>query len=119
MTWKNPPSQFEKILKEEHAKKVSLVALSILKKLTMRTPVKTGRARANWLASVGSPRGGTVDPTFRNLAEAVQVFRAAGEFPTLYITNNLPYIRRLNEGWSKQAPANFVELSIQSVMDAL
>lgn len=32
-----------------------------------------------------------------------------------YIMNGLPYAKRLNEGWSKQAPAGWVELAVAEV----
>ena len=32
---------------------------------------------------------------------------------TVYISNNLPYIQRLNDGYSQQAPENFVESAVQ------
>ena len=31
----------------------------------------------------------------------------------VYVTNNVPYIEKLNRGWSAQAPAAFVEAQIQ------
>ena len=38
----------------------------------------------------------------------VSVWTPKDDLPA-FITNNLPYIKRLNEGWSKQAPAHFIE----------
>ena len=32
-----------------------------------------------------------------------------------YITNNVPYINKLNDGHSSQAPAHFVEAAIDQV----
>ena len=32
---------------------------------------------------------------------------------TIYLANNLPYIRKLEEGSSQQAPAGMVALSVQ------
>jgi len=34
----------------------------------------------------------------------------------IFITNNLPYAKRLNEGWSTQAPANFVQAAIRRAL---
>jgi hypothetical protein len=79
------------------------------------TPVDTGHARANWIPSVSSPYmqevDGTSDATHdAGLAEVMAYKLASGA--TLYLTNNVPYIRRLNDGWSEQAPALFVERAI-------
>ncbi len=69
------------------------------------TPVRSGRARANWRCSVGSPDysadGGTEFDPFR----ASAAFSAVKAGDTLCITNSVPYIGRLEEGWSVQAPA--------------
>ena len=32
---------------------------------------------------------------------------------SIYITNNVPYIDRLNNGWSQQSPAGFVDKAVQ------
>ena len=88
--------------------------------LTMETtPVKTGQARNNWLLSVGSPDTRTIkQDTFDasgSERHAKNKYWIGKHKPgqDIYISNNLPYIKRLNEGWSKQAPAGFVEAAIQ------
>ena len=86
------------------------------------TPVDTGRAKNNWFVSVGSPEYRTtesVDSTrqgsmsgekIAEVNESVSV--AVGDI--FYITNNLPYIYRLEfEGWSDQAPAGWVRKNVQ------
>lgn len=63
------------------------------------TPVDTGAAKANWLAATGSPN-------LQYDIEDKQPGRANVELPVLdgntvlYFTNSLPYIRRLEFGWS-------------------
>jgi hypothetical protein len=37
----------------------------------------------------------------------------------VYISNNLPYIDRLNKGHSKQAPAGFIESAINAGLTAI
>jgi hypothetical protein len=106
------------------------VALELFRRVIFKTPVDKGRARANWQASLGSPATGTVDatdktksggPTFRTVVAASAGFKVGD---TIYLANNLPYIRKLEEGgypdgpktvggFSRQAPAGMVALTVQ------
>jgi hypothetical protein len=95
------------------------IALGVFSDLLFRTPVDTGRARSNWKISVGSPDfsvlealGSAADSTLLQVATAEQVLYRFRGNQVIYITNGLPYIERLNEGWSQQAPAGFVEAAV-------
>lgn len=92
-------------------KAVREAALAIDRRVIFSTPVDTGRARANWRAAVGGPFVKELNST--NAGEALSQAQAAvaGSKPgqAIYISNNVPYITRLNEGSSAQAPAGFVE----------
>lgn len=88
------------------------------------TPVDEGFARGNWFATLGSPRLTAdfekKDPSGQEtIAEnnAIIARRRSGQ--AVYISNNLPYIKRLNEGWSSQAPAGYVEKAIQAARRAM
>ncbi len=78
-----------------------------------------GRARGNWQSTRGASATGEVDridPSGAATAAAGQQVAAqiqAGE--ASYITNNVPYIERLNDGWSTQAPKGFVRAIIDRV----
>ena len=44
-----------------------------------------------------------------------KVYRVANDFKAghvFYLVNNLPYIRRLEQGWSQQAPAGMVAVTV-------
>jgi hypothetical protein len=93
------------------------IAIEVFRRIIMGTPVKEGRARGNWQASIESPKEGTLGKVHNApvggapIAHMINVVRAwtpNDDLPA-FITNNLPYIQRLNEGWSKQAPANYIE----------
>lgn len=95
------------------------MALRIHGKLVEGTPVDTGWARSNWLLSVGTPKKETVgEPGKLNTAAAELGQSEVADWGIasgpIYITNNVPYIRRLNEGSSTQAPAGFVESAVQT-----
>lgn len=77
----------------------------------MRTPVNTGRARSNWQVSDNVAATGTIDVVF-NPVPLIQAHIESSTAPVLVLTNNLPYIQRLENGWSAQAPAGMVKLSL-------
>lgn len=95
---------------------VQQAAIAIESRLVTATPVDTGRARSNWLASLGSPRQDIVEPTSAaaTLANATSVIlqRSPSRSVTVWLSNNVRYIGRLNAGSSEQAPAAFVESAV-------
>jgi len=76
-----------------------------------------GHARRNWQINIGSPSGRELPGQDRigtaTLSNAISKLRAYRRLQPIYIENNVPYINRLNQGWSKQAPPRFVEKAIQ------
>ena len=66
------------------------------------TPIDEGRAKGNWQTTVGAPATGIIDRVGHDAAIAELVQNAGGAGSVTYIANNLPYIYRLELGWSKQ-----------------
>lgn len=87
------------------------LALDIDRRLILETPVDTGAARANWLASVGSPNGSATEETSQQAAinKGTAVISGANDYETIYVQNNLPYIQRLDQGWSDQQPNPYID----------
>lgn len=85
-----------------------------LKKRGTGTPVDTGHARAGWIPAVGAPN--LVEPMGADgslaSAGAAQVMAFKLGQGVLYISNVVPYVKRLNQGSSQQAPALFIEACI-------
>lgn len=106
------------------------LTLEIDATLRENTPRDTGFARANWVPSVGTPSP-SVEPLLRRpspgqVAEAAAA-AAAGQQGILnyrlsegsvFVTNGVVYIQKLNDGWSQQAPAAFVEASVVQAVAA-
>lgn len=99
------------------------VALNIDSALVLTTPVDTGRARSNWQVSIGKTAAGTID---QPMSPSETVGNAKSELAKLrdsddriHITNNLPYIQRLNEGWSPQQPPGYVDTAIATVVGSI
>lgn len=111
---------FERIGKQL-ARRAAAFALEVNRELRsappLGTPVQDGNARANWIPSVGQPAShGFVERAQGNAAAAAgaaQIVAYKLGDGDLFITNRTPYIRRLNDGHSKQSPALFVEAAIE------
>ncbi len=106
---------------------VRRAALATDQAVVLATPVDTGRARSNWIVSISPSSDVVTAPTeprepfvegsagstgAANAQAAIEQGRATiGAFRqgAIVIRNNVPYIRRLNQGSSAQAPAMFVE----------
>lgn len=75
-----------------------------------------GRFRANWQYGTASKPDGVLDTTDKSGGQAIA--RISGSVPTNaagkvhFLTNNLPYALRLENGYSKQAPSGMVGLTV-------
>ena len=108
-------------LKGQAERTVKRLALNATALLIKDTPVDTGWAQGNWIPSVGTPRVSTAGS--RAAAEDGKIdrgpqnagFAAIANYklgPAIFISNNVPYIKRLNAGTSKKAPAAFVQAAV-------
>jgi len=85
------------------------------------TPVDTGRAKGNWQCSIGSPITSETDRLDSAalgsangsvaFSEVTKTVKGTGH--VVWLSNNVPYIQRLEYGSSKQAPSGMVRLSVQ------
>lgn len=107
-----------------HEKKVE-AASEMLKMLVEITPVDESTALSNWQVGVGRPVNSEVPPYVKGskgstagasrsaaIAEGLERIKNSQPGQPIYLSNLVPYIRRLNQGWSKQAPAGFVDRAL-------
>lgn len=89
----------------------------LMNRVIARTPVATGRARAGWSAA-GNALGIKMpkpnrrkpgDPAF-DVGEYEEQLDGPKQF--IRVANNVDYILPLEYGWSKQAPAGMVRISM-------
>lgn len=84
--------------------------------VVITTPVDTGFARANWRPSLNIAAPTPVsflDPTgSATIARIETVAKRWRIGDTAFLTNRAPYIGKLNQGSSPQAPAGFVEAAV-------
>lgn len=84
-----------------------------------------GHFRRNWIVSVGGfneteiegvdPAGAATAATGQ---AAIEAWKNAGRLrANLVIQNNVPYANRLAQGWSRQAPAGWVDQQIDAALD--
>lgn len=77
---------------------------------------KPGLFRGNWQMGVDSNPSvaiSRIDPAgAATVAENIAAIPAKAFGHTYYITNNVPYAYRLEYGWSQQAPAGVVGLTV-------
>lgn len=99
---KNLGSVVVEQVKADSALEYKATALELFSQVIQKTPVKTGRARANWNISTDQPDDSTSDSTAPQIHPDLNL----GSFPLVYISNGLDYVVLLEEGRSKkQAPA--------------
>ena len=116
-------------LEEGVHRTVRKAALAADQAIVLATPVDTGRARANWVVSINAPAAGEQPTPASPAAGAAQAlgqgqeeigrYGTSSSHSAIHITNNLPYIGRLNAGSSAQAPAGFVEEAVQAAVAAV
>lgn len=109
-------SKFAKKAEANAAAVVKKVATDMFSRVVIRTPVDTGRARGNWQITFNAPASGTltqVDPTGRGTIAQIGAEASKWKQGDIWLTNNLPYANRLEYGWSKQAPAGFVRVTVR------
>lgn len=101
------------------------ITLDIVANLIQTTPVDTGWARANWIPGLGLsdvPPAPQPKDRLAGSAEGAQSAAMASvltgyAFPgIIQVGNGVPYIGRLNDGHSQQAPNGFVQRGITKAL---
>lgn len=100
-------------------------ATKMLEYLVRETPVDTSEALSNWQIGVGRPVNSELPPyakgkfgSTRGTSQGAAIHVGTQKLLTakpgqaVYLSNLVPYIRRLNNGYSKQHPGGFVEAAI-------
>ena len=114
-------SKFVKKAPDKVNEMVRKIVFDIYRNVVMRTPVDTGRARANWQIDIDRMPTEILDKTAQSLQEAIRLSDAANIITSkiknnsvIYIINNVEYIIPLEHGHSKeQAPYGMVKLTVE------
>lgn len=126
--------QVEYCLRNRSADLLKMAAVEFYRQAIIATPVDTGRARMGWNATINEPSNEVPAPApaghkgqSQGGSEFYPMPKIKSSFlrgvikvtDTLYITNRVPYIGKLNAGSSSQAPARFVERAAERVQAAV
>ncbi len=85
--------------------------LDLYRRIIERTPIDTGRARANWNIRLRHEDGTTENTDWQRQLNASE-FDVTVQDNQVVIYNNLIYIEALEDGHSQQAPAGMVAVSL-------
>lgn len=133
--WSIPFDKLAAKVKQDVDNVVKAVTLETFSRVILRTPVDTGRARANWIASWDSWTPITniaTDPSgAAAIKEAEVKILRAPVGGVMYLTNSLPYAATLEYGgypnppkggkgkteggFSRQAPQGMVRVTVEEV----
>lgn len=106
---------FEEVVEQEVLLITTKMALDALNRVVMRSPVDTGRFRANWNVAFGAQDTTIttqIDPSGQaTIARGTAVIGSYNSDKIIWLSNSLPYANRLENGWSKQAPQGMVALT--------
>lgn len=117
---------------------VFTICTDIANGVVLKTPVDSGRARANWFPSLDAPAVGTTARTDKAGTSTINEIRQVAKLASgrvFYLTNNLPYIRHLeyglygvppgsangpktSSGYSTQAIGGMVRVTVNQVVRA-
>lgn len=107
------------------SRRIQNVALAVMEELVFSTPNKTGKTISNYRAELDgfetsvlreaySPFGGREangSPTLDQARRTIKAYKV-GKSPDIIISNPASWLKKLNAGSSKQAPAGFIQAAI-------
>ncbi len=124
--WDNDPTDYGELVIKVHKDLVQKASIYLLRSVVLKSPVDTGRFRANWQINesvssntvisnfnegkAGSTKSSVTSNSLRSGTKKVK--SSDNNFPVFYLTNNLPYATRIENGWSDQAPQGVVAISL-------
>lgn len=110
--------QFAKLMKKAGARADMVArksALMLQSSLIAKSPVDTGRFRSNWQCGIAAVNpAADAAPGVQAIAGTLSTLQTWRVGQSIFLTNSLPYAKRLEDGWSKQAPHGMVKLTVQA-----
>lgn len=115
-------SDLRRFAQKSNQKMETVIKSSIIRvgtSIVVKTPVRDGRLKNNWLGAYGTVDTSVTQAVDPSGAQAIGRLTAKAAGVTVgeafYFTNSLPYASRIEyDGWSQQAPAGMVRVSIAS-----
>lgn len=106
---------FENLTTDKAEKVFRKTCFGISNEVISNTPVDTSRAKNNWFPDINKFSSETTEATNKqgSITLATNATPKLKIGDTFTLSNNLPYIVKLEYGWSKQKPNGFVAIAIQ------
>jgi hypothetical protein len=115
------------------------VALELYTKVVVKSPVDSGRLRGNWNVGINAINGAEYEadvsklgaiPSGSGMVRSMSALSAFKIGDVIYVTNNMPYVYKLEyglynngaktvNGYSTQAPQGFVRITYKEVVSDL
>lgn len=110
-----------KLVPEDMVKVKRYIALDLYNEITLGNPVDTGYSHANWHIANGSPNVEVTNKPGRGAAVVpipppdLSALKDVNLSEPTYITNNVGYVKFLEEGTSRMAPRHFIARAVAIV----
>lgn len=118
MTFAKQVHDFKLKAEDKTKEQIEFICWTLFTDIVQGTPVDTGRAIGNWQPSIDRPINSTIERLDKTGSQVIAsagpvIEKAAGHI--FYITNNLPYIERLEfePGFAKNKQGGWVRYSIE------
>lgn len=115
--WSVEPGKFTVKMRTKLRDKLVKTVNKIFDEVVDRTPVLTGRARACWNISLNEPVYISIpDKPYSVLPKPEKIdLRRTKPFQKIFITNGQPYISKLENGYSNQAPTGMMRAALAGI----
>ena len=102
---------------------IQKISMEAFKRIIYRTPVLTGRARANWGCQIAGLHTGVTDSADKTgSATVAEMVATANQFSgdgSIFLCNNVNYISDLENGTSTKSPQGMVGVTLQEMTGML
>ena len=121
MSFASDLNQFIKTAKVKGTLTLRTVGFDALAGVLLRSPVDTGRFRGSWRVGINATDLSSLGPQKRGgnalrASEGEQKkISTAVLGDTVFISNNVPYAKKLEEGSSRQAPQGILGTTVQEL----
>ncbi len=93
------------------------IAMEAFSRIIYRTPVTTGRLRANWGCEIGNPYSGSTEATDKDggptVSKATSIANGWDVIKPIYLVNNLTYATPIEySGSPVKSPAGMVRVTV-------
>jgi len=109
-------NDFAKEVPELAVQVCNKASLELFERVVMDTPVDTGRARGNWQISIGSAVNSELNTEDKDgsqtIGKATSEILSDKTTAPIFIQNNLPYIKKLEYGYSKKSPRGMLRKNL-------